>query len=162
MCQQAYEQGARFAKWRNVLQLDPAKQMPTELAIADCVHTLARYASIAQSEGMDTLADHFCFFLKRGCMLGVAAFFYKNSFLAQSEGLVPIVEPEIVPNGHSLPRSWGWGLGAWGNTTWSSSNDTLYISLYYFTQIIRYTCILCSPELGLVTEAIMTSITAPK
>ena len=54
-------------------------------------------------------------------MLGVATFFYKNSFLAQSEGLVPIVEPEIVPNGHSLPRSWGWGLGAWGNTTWSSS-----------------------------------------
>lgn len=80
MCQQAYEQGARFAKWRNVLQLDPAKQMPTELAIADCVHTLARYASIAQSEGMDTLADHFCFFLKRGCMLGVAAFFYKKQF----------------------------------------------------------------------------------
>mmetsp|Transcript_59711 Transcript_59711/g.123555 ORF Transcript_59711/g.123555 Transcript_59711/m.123555 type:complete len:386 (+) Transcript_59711:55-1212(+) len=63
-CHQAYEQGARFAKWRNVLQLDPAKQMPTELAIADCVHTLARYASISQSEG-----------------------------------LVPIVEPEIVPNG---------------------------------------------------------------
>lgn len=91
-------------------------------------------------------------------MLGVATFFYKNSFLAQSEGLVPIVEPEIVPNGHSLPRSWGWGLGAWGNTTWSSSNNTLY----YFIQIIRYTCILCSPELGLLTEAIMTSITAPK
>lgn len=63
-CHQAYEQGARFAKWRNVLQLDPAKHMPTELAIADCVHTLARYASISQSEG-----------------------------------LVPIVEPEIVPNG---------------------------------------------------------------
>jgi len=62
---QAYEQGARFAKWRNVLQLDPAKQLPSELAIADTVHTLARYASICQSEG-----------------------------------LVPIVEPEIVPNGH--------------------------------------------------------------
>ena len=72
---QAYEQGARFAKWRNVLQLDPAKQMPSELAIADTVHTLARYASICQSEG-----------------------------------LVPIVEPEIVPNGHSdalVPCFWG-------------------------------------------------------
>eukprot|EP00913_Durusdinium_trenchii_P003634 g3362.t1 len=63
-CQQAYQKGARFAKWRNVLQLDPAKGMPTELAIADTVHTLARYASICQSER-----------------------------------LVPIVEPEIVPNG---------------------------------------------------------------
>merc|ERR1719325_412255 len=61
---QAYAKGARFAKWRNVLQLDPAKNLPSDLAIADTVHTLARYASICQSEG-----------------------------------LVPIVEPEIVPNG---------------------------------------------------------------
>merc|ERR1711904_221623 len=60
----AYAKGARFAKWRNVLQLDPAKELPSELAIADTVQTLARYASICQSEG-----------------------------------LVPIVEPEIVPNG---------------------------------------------------------------
>merc|ERR1712228_1040207 len=63
-CAQAYAQGARFAKWRNVLQLDPAKGLPSELGIADTVHTLARYASICQSER-----------------------------------LVPIVEPEIVPNG---------------------------------------------------------------
>merc|ERR1712039_50815 len=63
-CQQAYAKGARFAKWRNVLQLDPEKSLPSDLAIADTVHTLARYASICQSEG-----------------------------------LVPIVEPEIVPNG---------------------------------------------------------------
>merc|ERR1712003_467659 len=61
---QAYAQGARFAKWRNVWQLDPAKGLPSDLAIQDTVHTLARYASICQSEG-----------------------------------LVPIVEPEIVPNG---------------------------------------------------------------
>merc|ERR1712217_560707 len=63
-CAQAYQKGARFAKWRNVLQLDPAKGLPSELSIADTVHTLARYASICQSER-----------------------------------LVPIVEPEIVPNG---------------------------------------------------------------
>merc|ERR1711907_454711 len=61
---QCYEKGARFAKWRNVLQLDPAKGLPSELAIEDTVFTLARYASICQSER-----------------------------------LVPIVEPEIVPNG---------------------------------------------------------------
>ena len=61
---QAYEKGARFVKWRNVLQLDPEKGLPSDLAIADTVHTLARYASICQSER-----------------------------------LVPIVEPEIVPNG---------------------------------------------------------------
>jgi fructose-bisphosphate aldolase class I len=61
---QAYAKGARFAKWRNVLQLDPAKGLPSNQAIKDTVHTLARYASICQSEG-----------------------------------LVPIVEPEVVPNG---------------------------------------------------------------
>jgi len=61
---QAYKQGARFAKWRNVLQLDPEKGLPSPVAIADTVHVLARYASICQSER-----------------------------------LVPIVEPEIVPNG---------------------------------------------------------------
>merc|ERR1719221_2475751 len=61
---QAYQKGARFAKWRNVLQLDPEKGLPSPLAIADTVRTLARYASICQSER-----------------------------------LVPIVEPEIVPNG---------------------------------------------------------------
>jgi len=63
-CADAYKKGARFAKWRNVLQLDPAKELPSDLAIADTVHILARYASICQSER-----------------------------------LVPIVEPEIVPNG---------------------------------------------------------------
>eukprot|EP00425_Heterocapsa_triquetra_P038452 CAMPEP_0195082856 /NCGR_PEP_ID=MMETSP0448-20130528/23930_1 /TAXON_ID=66468 /ORGANISM="Heterocapsa triquestra, Strain CCMP 448" /LENGTH=385 /DNA_ID=CAMNT_0040115999 /DNA_START=6 /DNA_END=1163 /DNA_ORIENTATION=+ len=61
---EAYKKGARFAKWRNVLQLDPEKGLPSDLAIADTAHTLARYASICQSER-----------------------------------LVPIVEPEIVPNG---------------------------------------------------------------
>merc|ERR1719437_119145 len=61
---EAYAKGARFAKWRNVLQLDPEKGLPSDLAIMDTVHTLARYASICQSER-----------------------------------LVPIVEPEIVPNG---------------------------------------------------------------
>merc|ERR1712176_1204018 len=63
-CAEAYQKGARFAKWRNVLQLDPSKNLPSDLAIQDTCHTLARYASICQSER-----------------------------------LVPIVEPEIVPNG---------------------------------------------------------------
>merc|ERR1712190_180114 len=53
-----------MGKGRNVLQLDPAQGLPSQLAINDTTHTLARYASICQSEG-----------------------------------LVPIVEPEIVPNG---------------------------------------------------------------
>jgi len=62
---EAFAQGARFAKWRNVLQIDPAKNIPSDLAIYECVHNLARYAAICQRQG-----------------------------------LVPIVEPEIVPNGN--------------------------------------------------------------
>merc|ERR1719226_126397 len=63
-CADAYTQGARFAKWRNVLQIDPAKGLPSELAIDVAVKNLAHYAVICQRTG-----------------------------------LVPIVEPEIVPNG---------------------------------------------------------------
>merc|ERR1719375_1322823 len=63
-CAEAYAQGARFAKWRNVLQIDPAQGLPSELALTICVHNLAQYAVICQRNG-----------------------------------LVPIVEPEIVPNG---------------------------------------------------------------
>ena len=60
----AYAQGCRFAKWRNVLQIDPKQGLPSDLAITLCVHNLAQYAAICQRAG-----------------------------------LVPIVEPEIVPNG---------------------------------------------------------------
>merc|ERR1711920_1019006 len=60
----AYKQGARFVKWRNVLQIDPAKGLPSDLAILECVHNLSRYAATCQRHR-----------------------------------LVPIVEPEIVPNG---------------------------------------------------------------
>jgi len=61
---EAYAQGARFAKWRNVLQIDTATGLPSDLAITLCVQNLAQYAAICQRQG-----------------------------------LVPIVEPEIVPNG---------------------------------------------------------------
>jgi len=61
---EAYAQGARFAKWRNVLQIDPAQGLPSELAVREATEQLVKYALICQSEG-----------------------------------LVPIVEPEIVPNG---------------------------------------------------------------
>merc|ERR1712232_502182 len=54
---EAYAKGARFAKWRNVLQLDPAKGLPSDLGIQDCVHTLARYASICQSEGLCPIVE---------------------------------------------------------------------------------------------------------
>ena len=50
-CKEAYAQGARFAKWRNVLQIDPANGLPSDLAITLCVHNLAQYAVICQRNG---------------------------------------------------------------------------------------------------------------
>lgn len=61
-------QGARFAKWRDVYQVDP--HLPSVLGIAANAEMLARYAAACQSEG-----------------------------------LVPIVEPEILMDGnHSIER----------------------------------------------------------
>jgi len=60
--------GCRFAKWRAVLKIDPANGLPSELAIKECAHSLARYGSICQQNG-----------------------------------LVPIIEPEILQDGdHSI------------------------------------------------------------
>jgi len=65
-CKKYYEQGARFAKWRAVLRIGNGQ--PSNVAIAENAHTLARYASICQQNG-----------------------------------LVPIVEPEILQDGsHSI------------------------------------------------------------
>ena len=61
-CKKYYEKGCRFAKWRAVLKIGDGR--PTKLAIRENAHTLARYASICQQNG-----------------------------------LVPIVEPEILTDG---------------------------------------------------------------
>jgi fructose-bisphosphate aldolase class I len=61
-CKTFYEKGCRFAKWRAVIKI--ADGCPSELAIAETAHTLARYGSICQENG-----------------------------------LVPIIEPEILQDG---------------------------------------------------------------
>jgi fructose-bisphosphate aldolase class I len=64
-CKKYYEQGARFAKWRAVLHIkDSTFGTPSKVAIDENAATLARYASICQSQG-----------------------------------LVPIVEPEVLMDG---------------------------------------------------------------
>ncbi len=63
-----YKLGARFAKWRAVI--DIADGIPTPFAISANAHALARYAA-----------------------------------LAQENGIVPIVEPEVLMDGgHSIER----------------------------------------------------------
>nr|AHK23670.1 class I fructose-1,6-bisphosphate aldolase [Chromera velia] len=42
-------QGAQFAKWRATVQIDPASGMPSDLAIQEVAHGLARYARIMQA-----------------------------------------------------------------------------------------------------------------
>jgi len=67
-CADYYKAGARFAKWRAVISV--GKSIPSETAIQENAHGLARYASICQENG-----------------------------------LVPIVEPEVLMDGdHSLER----------------------------------------------------------
>lgn len=61
-CAKYYADGARFAKWRAVLRI--GNGMPTEMAILENAHGLARYAQICQENG-----------------------------------LVPIVEPEVLVDG---------------------------------------------------------------
>lgn len=61
-CAKYYADGARFAKWRAVLKI--GDNLPTEMAILENAHGLARYAQICQENG-----------------------------------LVPIVEPEVLVDG---------------------------------------------------------------
>ena len=60
-CAEYYKQGARFAKWRSVVNIAAG---PSDKALFDCAYGLARYAAICQENG-----------------------------------LVPIVEPEILIDG---------------------------------------------------------------
>lgn len=43
-----YKQGARFAKWRAVIDIDTARGVPSHTAIMTNAHALARYAALCQ------------------------------------------------------------------------------------------------------------------
>jgi len=49
-CKKYYAQGARFAKWRAVIEIGKAK--PTPLAIYENAYGLARYAAVCQQNGL--------------------------------------------------------------------------------------------------------------
>lgn len=52
-----YELGARFAKWRAVLKIDTENHCPTERAITENAHNLARYARICQDHGLVPIVE---------------------------------------------------------------------------------------------------------
>lgn len=54
-CAKYYKQGARFAKWRAVLKINP--HCPSELGIIENAHGLARYASICQEYGLVPIVE---------------------------------------------------------------------------------------------------------
>jgi len=54
-CEQYYKDGARFAKWRNVLTISDVN--PTDAAIHDCVSTLAKYAATCQQAGLVPIVE---------------------------------------------------------------------------------------------------------
>ena len=56
-CANYYKQGARFAKWRAVIKIDPATGAPSQLAIDEQTRGLARYASICQANGLAPIVE---------------------------------------------------------------------------------------------------------
>jgi fructose-bisphosphate aldolase class I len=56
-CANYYAKGARFAKWRAVLKIDTKTNCPSEVAIAENAHGLARYASICQDNGLVPIVE---------------------------------------------------------------------------------------------------------
>ena len=51
-----YEMGARFAKWRAVLKITP-DGCPSDVAITETAHSLARYAQICQHAGLVPIVE---------------------------------------------------------------------------------------------------------
>lgn len=89
-CASYYKQGARFAKWRSVVSIPNG---PSALAVHECAWGLARYAAIAQDNG-----------------------------------LVPIVEPEILLDGtHGIDRTLEVAEMVWAKTFgFMAENHVMY------------------------------------
>ena len=52
-----YKLGARFAKWRAVIDIDTAKGVPSATSIASNAHALARYAALCQEAGIVPIVE---------------------------------------------------------------------------------------------------------
>jgi len=56
-CQEYYDMGVRFAKWRAVIVINKETGAPTQLAIEEQTRGLARYASICQENGLVPIVE---------------------------------------------------------------------------------------------------------
>jgi len=57
-CAEYYKQGARFAKWRAVIKITDS--LPSDLAVQETAHTLARYAATCQENGLVPIVEPEC------------------------------------------------------------------------------------------------------
>lgn len=117
-CAQYKKDGADFAKWRCVLKITPTT--PSKLAILENANVLARYASICQMvrsyrywniEYFKTIQKVMgkqyvsCFLNHCVFVLAADQHFRFLCLCLFQHGIVPIVEPEILPDGdHDLKR----------------------------------------------------------
>merc|ERR1719386_53533 len=111
-CAEAYAQGARFAKWRNVLQIDPSKGLPSQLAVMECVHNLSRYAATCQRHGLCPIVEPEI--VPNGThSIEVCAAVTERVLLAQFSSLklhgvyleVAVLKPNMVKNGIQGPKA---------------------------------------------------------
>lgn len=56
-CRAYYKQGARFAKWRACLRISASDGAPSDAAILENCHALARYAQISQAAGLVPIVE---------------------------------------------------------------------------------------------------------
>lgn len=56
-CKRYYDQGARFAKWRAVMRVGKGDGAPSDAAILENAHALARYAQISQANGLVPIVE---------------------------------------------------------------------------------------------------------
>lgn len=107
-CAEYYALGCRFAKWRAVLKIGDG--CPTEAAIAETAHTLARYGSICQQNGLAPIiepeilqdGDHdieVCAHVSEKVFSAVMQQLFKQHLLI--EGLM--LKPNMVTPGQSCP-----------------------------------------------------------
>jgi fructose-bisphosphate aldolase, class I len=117
-CKGYYEKGCRFAKWRAVLKIGPG--LPSERAILENAHGLARYASICQANGLvpivepEVLADGAhsideC--AEKSSRVYAAVIKALHDYGVLLEG--SLLKPNMITSGTSAPQKAGSGDVAW-------------------------------------------------
>ena len=97
-CAEYYRMGARFAKWRAIYRISATT--PSERAVQENSWALARYGAIYQMGWSREWSLSFLF-IYLPCL-----FLARYGAICQENGLVPIIEPEVLMDGsHDIERA---------------------------------------------------------